>query len=88
MEKVIYFKMPIEELVCLISDSVVMNLPIVQSSEVGFLTRVEAAKKLRISLGTLHNHTKSGVIPSYRIGSRVLYKIEDIETYINLNKPK
>lgn len=38
------------------------------------VTRQEAANLLGISLPTLHHYSKHGVIPAYRIGSRVRYK--------------
>ncbi|AMQ57090.1 helix-turn-helix domain-containing protein [Algoriphagus sanaruensis] len=44
-----------------------------------FLTRKETADKLKISLVTLHSWTKSGLIPSYVIGGRVLFKESEIE---------
>ena len=47
--------------------------------EVQYLTRLEAAKLLKISLPTLHDYTKRGVISSYKIGVNVRYKPNDIE---------
>jgi excisionase family DNA binding protein len=47
--------------------------------EAQYLTRVEAAKLLKISLPTLHDYTKRGVISSYRIGANVRYKPADID---------
>lgn len=41
-------------------------------------SREEAARTLCISLPTLHEWTKSGIIKAFRIGNRVLYKLEDI----------
>lgn len=38
------------------------------------ITRKEAAIILGISLPTLHDYTTRGVIPAYRIGSRVRFK--------------
>ena len=43
-----------------------------------FLSRKETAKFLKISLPTLHDWTKSGIIPGYRIGNRVLFKKGEI----------
>ncbi|PRY08868.1 excisionase family DNA binding protein [Pontibacter ummariensis] len=45
-----------------------------------YLTRAEAAKLLQISLPTLNDYTKRGVISSYRIGANVRYKFSDIES--------
>ncbi|MFN3801336.1 helix-turn-helix domain-containing protein [Belliella pelovolcani] len=43
------------------------------------LTRKETADKLKISLVTLNDWTKRGLIQSYIIGGRVLYKDSEIE---------
>ena len=43
------------------------------------LTRKETADKLKISLVTLNDWTKRGMIQSYLIGGRVLYKDSEIE---------
>lgn len=42
------------------------------------ITRKEAAIILGISLPTLHDYTTRGVIPAYRIGSRVRFKKVEI----------
>jgi excisionase family DNA binding protein len=42
------------------------------------LTREETANMLSISLVTLWKYTKDGVIPAYRIGSKVRYKRSEI----------
>lgn len=44
-----------------------------------FLSRKEAAKFLGVSLPTLGFWSKKGLVPSYRISSRVLYKLTDLE---------
>lgn len=43
------------------------------------LTRKETADKLKISLVTLNDWTKRGLLQSYLIGGRVLYKDSEIE---------
>lgn len=43
------------------------------------LSRKEAAKVLGVSLPTLNEWSKSGVITGYRISSRVRYKRNEIE---------
>lgn len=45
----------------------------------GFISRKEACKLLKITYPTLHEWTKSGVIPSYRIGARILFKADELE---------
>lgn len=42
------------------------------------LSRIDTAKKLKVSLPTLNSWTKEGIIAGYRIGHRVYYKLEDI----------
>ena len=61
-----------------------------RKEEIKLLSREDTAKTLCVSLPTLHEWTKQGLIYAYRIGSRVLYKSEDILdalTMIN-SKPK
>lgn len=50
------------------------------------LTRKETADKLKISLVTLGDWTKRGLIQSYIIGGRVLYKESEIEASLNKSK--
>ena len=44
-----------------------------------YISRNETAVRLHISLPTLNNYTKTGKIPAYRIGGRVLYKLHEVE---------
>lgn len=44
-----------------------------------YITRIEAAQKLKISLPTLWKITKEGKINSYKIGTKVLYKVHELE---------
>lgn len=44
-----------------------------------FLTRQEAANLLKISLPTLNEYTRSGIIKGSRIGTRVLYAEADVD---------
>lgn len=53
------------------------------------LTRYEAAKMLNVSLPTLHYWTKEGVIQGTRIGTRVRYRLADIEAaLVNIDSMK
>lgn len=47
-----------------------------------FLTRKEVSEKLRISLPTLNSLTKEGIVTGYRIGGRVLYKWDEVESVL------
>ena len=48
-----------------------------------YLSRKEVAKLLKISLTTLNDWSKQGIVQSYRIGNRVLYKRNEIEDSIS-----
>ena len=43
------------------------------------LTRKEVAELFKVDLSTLHNWCKSGKLKPYGIGSRVYFKMSDIE---------
>ena len=50
-----------------------------QESEI-LLTRKEASELLKISLVTLNDWSKRGLLKSYIIGGRVLYKRKEVES--------
>ena len=58
----------------------------VQTSKL--LSRDDVAKMLKISLVTLHSWTRLGLLKSYKIGARVLYKQQDIDDAIVKNAIK
>lgn len=49
-----------------------------KKTELKFLTRKDTAKLLCISLPTLHEWTKTGIVKAHRIGNRVLFKQEEV----------
>lgn len=49
-----------------------------KASDDDMMSRKQTAKMLCISLPTLHDWTKEGLIKAYRIGNRVLYKKIDV----------
>ena len=51
-----------------------------------YMTRKEVAEFLHISLPTLHDWTKMEWIKSYRIGSRVLFKSDEVEAALKIRK--
>jgi Helix-turn-helix domain len=57
------------------------KLPIIKNRS-HYLTRIEVAKILKISLPSLSTYTKEGWLQSYKIGNRVLYKPEEIDQAI------
>jgi excisionase family DNA binding protein len=57
-----------------------------KESEV-WISRVEASKLMQISLVTIHNWSKDGILRAYRIGNRVRFRHSEIEqTLLNSNK--
>lgn len=49
-----------------------------KKTELKLLTRKDTAKLLCISLPTLHEWTKSGIVKAHRIGNRVLFKQDEV----------
>lgn len=81
----------IEELTELISQTVkeaIKNSLPVNSTPLSekLLTRKETSEKLKISLVTLNDWSKRGIIQSYIIGGRVLYKDSEIEASLHKTK--
>lgn len=50
-----------------------------------FLTRGEVAELLKITLPTLHDWTKKGLLKAYRIGNRIRYKEAEVMATISNN---
>lgn len=58
------------------------------TKEPEYLTRKETAKKFHISLVTLNRLTNEGVLQSFKIGGRVLYKSEHLNSVLSENYKK
>lgn len=54
-----------------------------KKKELKLLTRKDTAKLLCISLPTLHEWTKTGIVKAHRIGNRVLYKQDEVLKALN-----
>ncbi len=83
-DQILLHSTPLSELREIISEVVAEQLQKNSSAttipqQVEFLTRLETAKILQISLPTLSEWTKAGIIKGYRINSRVRYKRSEIE---------
>lgn len=50
-----------------------------QEPQKQFLTRKEASEILGVSLVTLHDWSKSGIVTCYRVGTRVRYRFADLQ---------
>lgn len=53
-----------------------------------WLSRNEACDKLGVSLVTLYKWNKAGVLPAYKIGGSVRYKLEDINAKLSNTKKR
>lgn len=49
-----------------------------EEKDVKYITRKQTAELLGLSLPTLNEYTKRGILQGYRIGSRVRYKKEEV----------
>src|SRR5688500_3754628 len=94
MQDVILTSIPMEQLKSEISETVkkefqtlLLNLQ-PPKDQTQYLTRKEAAKVLSVSLPTLNEWTKSGLVQGYRIASRVRYKRAELETSLTQIKTR
>ena len=53
-----------------------------------YYTMAEAAKYLTITRATLHRFVKGGEIPSYKIGTRRIFDIKDLDRWVHSKKEK
>src|SRR5688572_2939548 len=60
-------------------DTKIGNLPLQENLQSDYLSRKEVAKLLKITLPTLHDWTKLGILKSYKMGTRVLYKESEVK---------
>ncbi|MCX6232279.1 MAG: helix-turn-helix domain-containing protein [Bacteroidetes bacterium] len=93
MNDLIFSQIPINDLRVLIQESVREEMQKNSISEpqpkTEFITRQETSSILGISLPTLNEWTKKGLIPGYRISSRVRYKRAEImESLTKINTLK
>lgn len=82
-DKVILTSLPVEEIEGIITRAVQESISMLltaqpQGDPSELVTRKEAALLLGVSLPTLHDYTTRGIIPGYRIGTRVRYKKGEI----------
>jgi len=59
-----------------------------EASKIKYLTRKEVCDLLKVSAPTLYQWTKSGIVSSHKIGSKVLYKSNEIELALSTRKYK
>jgi len=71
----------VEELQKLIRSTINEELQLLlpKKGEPKYLTRKEVCAFLKISLPTLDRYAQIGVVKGFKIGTRILFKLEDIE---------
>lgn len=74
-------QLSVDELKKIITETIKESLPKAEPQQIKekHLTRQETAKELRISLVTLNEYSKKGILQSYQVGGRVLYKQSEVE---------
>ena len=83
MEQVLFTQVPIADLQGYIAQTIQHELSVILKAEPApdpdeLVTRKQAAKILGLSLPTLHGYTVRGIVPAYRLESRVRYKKGDL----------
>lgn len=83
MEKVILSPISLDELATVIQMTVKKEFETINNSQKTepdneYLSRKETCKILGVSLPTLNDYTKRGLVPSYRIGARIRYRKEEV----------
>jgi len=81
MNDILLSSIPLKDFETLIRDCVkseLQNYNLTPPQEDEYITRKETSKVLGISLPTLNDWSKRGVIPSYKIASRVRYKKAEV----------
>jgi excisionase family DNA binding protein len=84
MEQLILNQITLEEFKSIISETIKSELEnlsreIPKPNEDIYGTRKEVANKLHISLPTLNELTKNGILKGYRLQGRVLYKWAEVD---------
>ena len=85
MNKVTISEVSLEELIFKIKELITVKVDNEQLfPKEDFLSREETAKLVKISLPTLNQWTKEGILLSYRIGKRILYRKSEVEEAVQL----
>lgn len=90
MNRQVFISINLDEFQKIIADTVreevANSQPESQQGTPEYLTRKEVADFLKISLVTLNDWSKKGIVQSYRIGARVRYKRSEIDQALRATK--
>ena len=81
MEKVMLTTLELSDIKKVVEEVIenkLKNLNPPEKEGLKLLSRKDTAKLLCISLPTLHDWTKTGIVKAHRIGNRILYKLEEV----------
>jgi excisionase family DNA binding protein len=67
----------------LIDDKLLQSKSQNEASDTKYISRHEVCDLLKISLPTLNDWSKLGMLQSYKIGNRVLYKKDEVENSLH-----
>ena len=82
-KELVFTSLPIDEMEVMISRVVRESISTHAAQQTAdnhseLITRKQAAQLLNLSLPTLREYTVRGIVPSYRVGSRVRYKKSEV----------
>lgn len=77
------FKKQIVEAIIKRIDALEDRLPEPKQKKSKWITRKEASELLGVSLVTISDWTKRDILKGYRIGTRVRFKLDEIEEVLN-----
>ncbi|MCU7550962.1 helix-turn-helix domain-containing protein [Chitinophagaceae bacterium LB-8] len=61
-----------------LTEVALLSKQVPSQKETTYLSRKQVSKKLNLSLPTLAKYSSEGLIPSYRIGKRILYREDEV----------
>lgn len=80
------FKKQIVEAIIKRIDALEDRLPEPKQEKSKWITRKEASELLGVSLVTISDWTKRDILKAYRIGTRVRFKLDEIEDVLNKSR--
>ena len=54
--------------------------------QIDVLTAQQVASVLQVSKNTVYNLAKAGALPSYNVGRKLRFGLDDVQTYIDASK--
>ena len=89
MGQFVFTGMPVDQLLSRIEqliDAKISVTPKNENNPFDYLSRKEVASLLKITLPTLHAWTQQGLLRAYKMGTRVLYKPNEVKDALEKSK--